>query len=69
MTSIKGVTPLTDAVRCKNCQVVLMLIEAEADVNPPDNHNDFKPLSWAVILEDESIIETLMQKGADVNTT
>ncbi|MFN2530962.1 MAG: ankyrin repeat domain-containing protein [Pyrinomonadaceae bacterium] len=60
-------TVLTYGIRSRNKQIIESLIEAGADVNPPQ-FVGMPPLAFAIYFtRDPVIVKTLLDRGADVN--
>ncbi|KAL8786376.1 MAG: hypothetical protein Q9195_008241 [Heterodermia aff. obscurata] len=63
---IGGMTALAAAIQSGNCEIVDDLLKAEADANPPHRHYG-TPLQLAAAQGSITIMELLVDKGADVN--
>ncbi|XP_023717827.1 putative ankyrin repeat protein RF_0381 [Cryptotermes secundus] len=64
--SMAGISPLFCAIRCRNTQLVKVLIEKGADVNAKIvNMDGITPLHSAVLVKDVDIFKILLENGAD----
>ncbi len=59
-------TALSEAIKNENADVIIALMEGGASIDNGDVQN---PIFIAVMTGNTSIIETLIQKGADINAT
>ncbi|UNU73346.1 ankyrin repeat domain-containing protein [Moraxella nasovis] len=63
---IYGMTPLHYAMRSRNAEVAITLLEAGADPNIP-NINDLRPLSMVGYTKDRlDVLELMLKKGGNV---
>ena len=58
-------TPLSRAVDRRDKKIVKMLIDAGASIHPPDS--PYSPMYFAIASGDVSMVEFLLQQGADVS--
>jgi ankyrin repeat protein len=58
--------PLLEAIEKKDMQMIEMLLDAGAEVNPIHS-NSHKPLSKAILIGETPIVELLLKHGAEVN--
>ena len=61
-----GSTPLINAVKAKNSEIVTKLLEAGANINAGDKNN-WTALIWASHSKNLKMVELLVARGADVN--
>ena len=59
-------TPLFDAIRSKNEEIVRLLLENKADIHHEDD-DKVNPIFFAVYLDSENIVKLLLENGADQN--
>ena len=62
-----GETPLKNAAMAGNAQAVQLLLDRNAEVNPPAG--TYSPLMAAIMSNNLPIVKKLLFKGADVNAT
>ncbi len=62
-----GWTPLRHASGNSNVELMKMLIDGGADINPMKGRNAWSPLSWAAEIGDYDLVKLLIAKGAGVN--
>ncbi|KAF4460201.1 ankyrin repeat [Fusarium albosuccineum] len=62
-------TPIIAAVKAERADLVQMLVEAGANVNPPNSHSTLSPLLLAIHDEIWQVAYLLLHHGADPNAT
>lgn len=62
----KGVTPLLEAIRKNDHEIIELLTEKGADINK-ESSNGATPLIEAITKNNHELIELLIEKGADIN--
>lgn len=62
-----GRTPLSLAAGEGNLELARLLLNAGAGISSKDTRYGLSPLQWAVLEDRESMVEFLLQKGAEVN--
>lgn len=67
MQNERGITALHIACDIGNLDMVRMLVEYGADATIPDRDTGNCALHWAVVKDDEHIVETLLDTGIDIN--
>ncbi len=55
-------------IHYKNMYVVDRVLKAGADINKLDNNQLHKPISWAIIQNETSLMQVLIDNGVDVNS-